>query len=163
MTTIEFQSILNSFFQVDNGHIKIKDLTIADDIIRLNVNENNNRLTGFQIYRGVKPPVNIIWDEETESLNFTVGSDLTTVNWKYPSKIVKYIDSDLFIKNEDVLLVTRPNITLYLPSVYDKSIKIKMIDGPCILMDKSFNICQQLEKNNSYEFILTEKGWVDIN
>lgn len=164
MTTIEFQNLLNSFFQVEDGHIKVKDLTISDDIIKINVNDNNNRLAGFQIYRGDRPPVNIIWDEETQSINFTVGSDLTTVNWKYPKPVIKNIENDYFIKNEDIILISKPNLTIYLPPKYDKSIKIKMLDGPCRLMDKSFDVIHQLEKNKSYEFIFCDSlGWVDIN
>lgn len=163
MTTIEFQNLLNSFFQVENGHIKVKDLTISDDIIRINVNENMNNLAGFQIYRGEsKPPVNIIWEEESETLNFTVGADLATVKWNTPKKIVKYVTDDYFIKDEDIIIVKEPNKTVFLPFKSEKSIKIKMLCKTCKLMDLNFEIVENLIDNKTYEFLLVDGKWVDI-
>lgn len=162
MTNIEFQNLLNRFFTVEDGKVIVKDLNISDDIIRISVNNENNRLAGFQIDRTNKPPVNIIWDNDTETLNFTVGSELATVNWKHPTPIIKEVKDNFFVKNEDILIVNCSNKTIYMPSKYDKPIIIKMIEGPCEILNSSFGPIKTLEKGISYQIVFFNNEWLFI-
>lgn len=162
MTNIEFQALLNRFFTVEDGKVIVKDLTISDNIVKISVNDENNRLSGFQIDRNDLPPVNIIWDNDNETLNFTVGSDLATVNWNYPTLNIKEMDDTFFVKNEDILLVNCSNKSIYLPSKYNKTLTIKMIDGPCEILNSSFEVISQLHKDNTYRLVLFKGDWVFI-
>ena len=166
MTTIEFQNLLKSFFDFDANGVRVKDLTIRDNIIQVNDNNDNNTddmLTGIQFLRGEKPPLNMIWNEDNQTLNFTVGSDLAKLNCFFPEVSVKDVYEDYFVKDEDILIIKKPGLKVFLPKKHNKILTIKNEYSSTILVDYITLSDIYLDLKKTYKFVRHLDKWEDIS